>query len=331
KTNGLDSLYFSVTNSFNSAIYDQDTVVYYINSSPLPYGLLPDNIDTCANAITLNAGPNAEFYNWGSGYMQYDSIHAVYSSGDYIVSLISDQGCFYEDTVTVNLFEIPFVNLGNDLSVCADSLELEAQSNGSYFDWGAGYVLHDSLNTINNGGQYIVNVKTDDQCFASDTIEINLLITPIVDLGPDTATCEANFQLNAGSDGNYFDWGSGFVLNDSIHDVTNSGIYTVIVENSVGCQSSDTIEVILKNCTMIESNSHSETTIHVTTDKLLYVTSDFRNANLIIIDAAGRIHVSKKLDTGSGIYNLSDYFGVYLVVITNDSGERIKTARIILP
>ena len=244
-TSNLDSLYYTVTNSFKTTVYDKDTMVFYFNELNLPLSILPLEIDTCADSLELNAGALSEFYNWGGGMVQYDSLHVVYFSGEYIVELIGLNGCINADTVNVLL-------------------------------------------------NYLQNV----------------------DLGPDVSTCENHYILNAGGSGGYYDWGSGFVANDSIFNVYSSGVYSVVVEDSAGCIATDEIYVDLLDCSEIEELFFEWQIWFDAATNSLRLNSECQDCDITVLDYSGRVLHSFSVNSSSmNLPALSS--GNYIILLIN--------------
>jgi PKD repeat protein len=87
--------------------------------------------------------------------------------------------------------------------------------------------------------QYIVNVN-DGTCTATDTVLVNVIPPPTVNLGPNQVLCSgSSLTLNAGNAGSSFVWSSGETT-QSI-DVTVGATYIVSVTNQAGLIGRDTI------------------------------------------------------------------------------------------
>jgi gliding motility-associated-like protein len=96
--------------------------------------------------------------------------------------------------------------------------------------------------TANTPGIYSVRVTDNCNLVKADTISINILPKPIIQLGSDTSLCGNDpLVLNAGNAGSSFLWNDGST--SATFTVTNSGTYWVIVTNAYGCESKDSIIV----------------------------------------------------------------------------------------
>lgn len=141
------------------------------------------------------------------------------------------------------------------------------------------------------------------------------------DLGNDISTCESFQLINAGSFGEFYDWGSGAVLFDSLYTVTASGEYIVVVTDSGGCESSDTVIVNLIDCTHIETNLSATQPVILFSNDILNVGSTLDNFQLSIYTIEGKL-----LNLFTGQFNESYALditdpGIYLVVLQAEKGE----------
>ncbi len=88
---------------------------------------------------------------------------------------------------------------------------------------------------------YILTVTDAANCSKSDTMVVNVLPGPAVNLGNDTTLClNASLTLNAGP-GNFYFWSNGATTPDI--SVSQAGQYFVTVIDNFGCQGKDTINV----------------------------------------------------------------------------------------
>ena len=95
---------------------------------------------------------------------------------------------------------------------------------------------------VTNGGTYWVRVTNEGGCEASDTVQINFLDSPVVDLGPDQGFCEGDtitLEINEGY-ASYL-WQDGTTNNT--YQVTEGGTYWVNVISQNGCENSDTVHI----------------------------------------------------------------------------------------
>jgi len=131
--------------------------------------------------------------------------------------------------------DIPQVDLGNDISLCGGSVDLDAQNSGYSFLWQDN--SENQVLTVSQTGTYWVEVA-NEMCIDRDTIFVSL-DGPIVDLGPDIVSCTPSQILDAGNPGATYLWQDNSTA--STFAVNDVGTYWVVVDDGNGCTNSDTI------------------------------------------------------------------------------------------
>jgi PKD repeat protein len=252
--NGLYQVAVTGTNGCNTT----ETVQVTLNSIVAPH--LGKDTSACGEFM-LDAGYPGSFYLWNSSATT-QSIN-VNNSGIYAVQVTDVNGCTGWDTVNVVIKPPAFVYLGNNMNVCLpkNGIVLTPTTNGISFYWSNGKTT--LLNTINSSGTYILEAIAVNGCAARDTISVNFLQTPVVDLGPDKKSCSA-VVLDAQNNGCTYLWNTG-ATSSTIH-VTQSALLLVTVTSTLtGCSGMDSIVLLvhpvvsvnLGRDTSVCSNSHT--------------------------------------------------------------------------
>ncbi len=184
--------------------------------------------------LQLDAGNPGSTYVWSTNATS-QTINAT-SQGNYWV--IVDNGyCTDVDSIDIISFSAP--DLGSDTTLCEGfPVTLDAGNPGSDFLWNTG----DTTQTIvvSTSGVYSV-ISSSGPCSQTDSITVNYLPAPVVDLGNDTVICpDESFTLDAGNPGCTYNWNTG----EQTQTVIASGTFTysVIVTNA-GCSDADSIYV----------------------------------------------------------------------------------------
>jgi gliding motility-associated-like protein len=212
---------------------DTIDVVY----QPLSLNLGNDTLLCQGEVLTLDAtSPNAT-YTWqdNSGNPTFD----VTLPGTYWVT-IDNQICTASDTIVVD-FSVPEIpNLGNDTILCdGQVLVLDGTTlNGSYL-WQDNTTITPTYNATQTG-MYSVTV-TSGACVVIDSVQVDFIVFPQIDLGPDINLCEGEtLVLGTAIPGVNYTWQDGSI--NPTYTVSSQGIYSV--EFGVGtCLGSDTINV----------------------------------------------------------------------------------------
>ncbi len=153
-------------------------------------------------------------------------------------------GCMTYDTVQIFVKPTPTPNLGNDSLFCNLPVNLFANTTASSFLW-SNNTIGSSIN-VTTPGSYWVRATNTNGCVGSDTVLVSLGSSPIVTLGADTAFCQGKtINLYAGSgSGNTYLWSTSSTASSITVGVV--GTYSVVVTNSIGCVTSDIINITSK-------------------------------------------------------------------------------------
>ncbi len=201
------------------------------------YEKLSDTTICEGGNLTIGQQINGATYEWSSG--ETTPTINITNNGEYRVNIKIDGVTVLRDTIDVTI-ENMIVDLGNDTSFCTGkSINLFAELGMDSYLW------QDSSTSnflqIDSPGNYSVTV-TKDGCTDSDTIEVQEIQPPYVDLGNDTIGCPGvDLRLNPNTNGTGFKWQDGST--ESNYKVNKSGEYHVIASINQ-CVNSDTINVI---------------------------------------------------------------------------------------
>lgn len=142
--------------------YDEINIIVY----DAPIVNLGNDTGFCANTpfeIELNAGNPGAFYNWNNG--NTSRTLRVNDYGTYTVNVLDQWGCSNDDSITINKYDNPTVDLGSDRILNLDlpvSLILDAGNPN------ASYLWSNSANTrtiqVNDTGTYSVVVTSSKGC-----------------------------------------------------------------------------------------------------------------------------------------------------------------------
>ncbi|MFT6334552.1 MAG: gliding motility-associated-like protein [Halioglobus sp.] len=236
------------------------------NCCTIDFDLGGDQVVCDGEPIILDAGSDGVEYKWfkDGTLLENDTVstYVVTESGNYLVEVINDVGCSKFEVVNIALFETPTLSLEDDKSVCEGEIfNLPAITTAQNLQWYKDDVelIGETSGTllITEAGQYHIigtnNYALPDEevlgCSASDTIIIEYVSRPIVELGDDQEACVGDLEiiLNAGLEGTEYTWArNGIVIPTEISDqlsVSQTGQYTVIVDKGGGCDAKDTVNI----------------------------------------------------------------------------------------
>jgi Secretion system C-terminal sorting domain/Ig-like domain CHU_C associated len=232
-----------VTDTSNGC-FENDTAVVFVN--PLPVIALGNDTAICSNnsPLILN-GPSGPYsYMWQDSSLTQN--YTVTTSGSYNVTVTDTATtCFSNDTVLVTINASPAPALGSDSTFCSANAPLVLSAPSGPFD----YQWQDAStgNTFSAAVTGVYSVLVTDSitgCSASDSVNITVNTSPVVNLGADTTLCGTSFVLNGPAGNLNYAWTpSG---NTPSITVTTSGSYSLVATDSIsGCAGSDNINVVL--------------------------------------------------------------------------------------
>jgi hypothetical protein len=124
----------------------------------------------------------------------------VGESGTYSVTVSNAAGCSVSDTIQVNLINVPIIDLGPDVAICADifNIVLDAGEGFETYVWSNG--AEGQAFVATSYGTYSVTGTTAEGCTASASVTIaGNIFDGLIDLGPDRFICgQASLTLNSG-------------------------------------------------------------------------------------------------------------------------------------
>lgn len=234
-TSGI--FWVTVTDTFNCSA--TDTIEITIDTLPSePFAA--DTLGYCPGAIldALNTGAS---FLWSTGATTQTI--ALVSAGWHSVTITNGFGCSISDSIFIDLFAQPTVNLGPDTTFCVGGSYLLDAGNplpGFTYLWSTGATTQ--LNAVTGPGTYWVQVTSPLGCADSDTVVLNLTPAPVPSLGPDRIECNG-FTLDAGNPGATYLWNTGATTQTIIG--TMSGLYIVRVISASGCEIIDSVNIVV--------------------------------------------------------------------------------------
>jgi gliding motility-associated-like protein len=156
--------------SKNGCYSDPNTVKVIVSALEIELG---NDIYICeGESFTLDPDGDYYAYEWTNNITT--PTYTASETGMITCKVFDQYGCFAEDELFLEVSPLPFVDLGNDTSLCAEeTLYLNAGDDGISFDWSTGETSQEVL--VFEGFQEIwVRVENEYECENSDTIIINL-------------------------------------------------------------------------------------------------------------------------------------------------------------
>lgn len=241
-----------VTDIFGRTSFDEVTITGGLNT--VTYG---DTLFICnGDSLVWNTGLNHDYiFEWQDG--SADSFYVLKDPGAYWVKVSDTFGCSVtSDTVVVQIdsFSV-YASLGADTNLCSGNRIglLVGSESAIAYTWSDGTTQPEL--TVQASGDYSVTVENVNQCFAFDTIHVNIIgAAPDADFSFNT-TCHndttffTDLTTPPAVDSwlwNFGDGGSDTIQNVS-HFYNNPGTYqvTLLVQDAAGCAQSITKPVVV--------------------------------------------------------------------------------------
>ncbi|MFM7105846.1 MAG: hypothetical protein ACKOW8_10030, partial [Flavobacteriales bacterium] len=160
-----------------------DQVNITVSVPPDPQLSLGNDFTGCSNNPPLLQTDFTGIWSDGSAS---DSLR-IYESGEYSFATIIN-GCNYADTIHIDLFPVPALNIGNDTILCeGESLMLFTGNDWDFTLWSTG--AGGNSISVTQAGNYAVTAIIEN-CIARDTLQINYQDSIILELGNDRVLCE---------------------------------------------------------------------------------------------------------------------------------------------
>lgn len=230
-----------VTDSFGCIGFSDTTVVSFF---PMTQVVLPEDTVICEeDSLVLTTSSDWATILWADS-VSAQLTYTVYTQGDYWIEVTDTNGCPSRDTVRVDNFDAPVVDLGTDTIICiGTNIVLDAGAGFTSYTWADGT----DNQTYNAGiGTHFVTVVSTDGCEGMSN-----MIT--IDNFPEIATpvLTYNNSILTTTSGPEYEWYLGGNLipgaTGNTYTPTEGGAYFVLVSDSIPCAilPSNTVEVVL--------------------------------------------------------------------------------------
>jgi gliding motility-associated-like protein len=245
KQSGSVTLYGQIINTCGAAVQDS-LPIQVIPTTPVDLG---NDTSFCpGGSAVLNAGSGFQSYSWNNG----DTTQQIVASatGTYWVTALNPNSqCLSTDTVAINVYPSPVINIGPDTTICRDSTyKFDAGNGFSNYLWQDG--SSDSVYYASLPGTYWVTITDLNGCSASDTARILGVVENPQDFLQSTAEIcsqgQLPLQLDAIGAWVRYLWSDGTTA--PTLTVTAPGQYWLEVTSTAGCMARDTININGKAC-----------------------------------------------------------------------------------
>ncbi len=188
---------------------------------PTPTVDLGSDLSFCeGNMTTLNAQNTGLDFDWSTG--EQTQMIDIDTEGTYIVTVTIGNGCTAVDSMHLEVFRNPVVDLGVNIGACSNTnIPFDAGNPGSDYLWSTGEMDRTISFDPTSASIVSVTVTNSDNCSASDMIEITDVVdSPIADNV--TSTCNLTNSAYMIS----FDVLGGIASTYMVSSLTSSGTLT---------------------------------------------------------------------------------------------------------
>jgi hypothetical protein len=220
---------YIVTGVSPAGCSNQDTLEVVAN--PVPNINAGNDVSTCSGLPVVLSGIGGFNLQWNNGVQ--DGIPFYPTGNDtYIITGMSNDGCYGTDTLNVSVGTLPDISAGNDQVICQGDSIVLAANGGLTYQWSNGEQNGASIfptQSIMLG----VTGFSGAGCSNTDSMSITVNI-------PSQSTINANgidvYSLNG-------------------IEYTTSGTFTQVIPNSVGCDSTITLNLNMDYTGISEASS----------------------------------------------------------------------------
>jgi len=255
-----------------------------------------------SNTSTVSNGTFTSYWDLGNGNTStLNNVTQIYStSGSKNIKLVitSNQGCSDSIIQAIQIYALPIMNIGNNISTCGSSYILDAGNIGSSYFWSTGSTSQIIIASFS--GNYNVMVTTPDGCIDLDTVSLTLNSSVAPNLGPDASFCDS-VVLDADYPNATFLWNTGATT--QLISTSLSGNYSVTIIDQNNCIGTDDINVVINSSPLVNIGGNQQSCVGQT----------------VILDAG--IHTSYLWNDNSLNQTLSvSASGTYSVEVSNAFG-----------
>jgi len=206
----------------------------------------PTNI--CAGSTSTLSASGASTYNWSTGESTANITVSPTSTSTYTVTGTNSDGCTGTATITVNVYNQPYINISaSDTTICkSTSTTLTAISDiyGTSFIWSNNINGNPITVTPTATTTYSVTGTSPDGCTGSAFLTINVNQSPVINYTTIQPHCgqfngSILLNVNGGLPPYTYQWSNG-ATSENLNNLS-AGNYHLTISDANGCSSSATI------------------------------------------------------------------------------------------
>lgn len=261
-----------------------DSVMVTVNANP-QVTISGDN-HVCANAVTTLTASGANTYLWNTGESSASIAIAPATSTDYYVVGTDTNGCSSTVHKMVNVETMPSLQVFGDLTICQGQSTVLTAMGGSNYAWSTGSTSQEITVTPNYTTTYVVTAYNSYGCSATASVTVTVNMLPTVIINGNTSFCQGQSSTISVIGGNSYLWSNGATTNSIT--VSTPGTYSVSVTNSLNCQRTDSVNVVVWDNPVVNISGNSlicegESTALIASGAATYVWNTGENSAAITV------------------------------------------------
>ena len=234
----------------------QNSDTIHVSYYQAPNVRIAGNTRLCAGDSTILTALGAATYLWSNGSI--DTSIIVGASGVYSLEGWDVHGCYGRDSVEVNNYGMPTVQIMGNPSGCSNNVNIltaVSPSAVSYL-WNTG----DSTYQIRvlETAVYSVSVSDSNGCQASASFSFELRPSPTCSIEGDTEICSGDTTILTASGGQSYFWSTGELTPSISVAPATTRSYSLVIMDVNGCTASASVQVTVHAATPIVINGPSD-------------------------------------------------------------------------
>lgn len=163
----------------------------------------------------------------------------ITEGGDFAFSITGNQGCTFQDTISSVVWALPEVILPDEVFLCTGETATIDAITDAEISWEDG--SNGTAVEVDAGGFFSMEAVSQEGCLLQDSVWVEALPKPEVDLGEDIIACEGEVIWLAAETGGFtYSWSTGSQAQQI--PVSETGVYGVSVSNGF-CSGDDQVQI----------------------------------------------------------------------------------------
>ncbi len=299
----------------DGCVSTSDEIDVIVLDPPSPFSLGEDTILCFGDEYLISFDPLLGDFLWQDN--SSSSTLLISNGGTYSLTISNICG-MESDEIEVTDLDVPEIEIGPDeLTICSgEILDIEIDPDLGDILWQDG--SSEPNYEITTSGIY--NVFVTNECgTGSDQVEVFVIISPNVELGPDTTLCAGETLLLTTNESGPYLWQDNSTDNQFL--VTGPGTYSLSIANFCGTASDNINVSYIPDILPIDFGPDvslcpgEQIVLYANNPNATYLWSDFSTADSLLVIASGTYHLQ--------VYNDCGLEADTIVVMVNDSPPQL--------